>query len=164
MLNIGGWSSVPGEETSGVLGTVLIGLHAALYPTCQSFVRSPLVLLVISVPYLHHSLYYYPSTSPTTSTSPYNSSPPPPPPSTHTFAAACPVLIPRISRAGSYHHCLDMSIPGFCSATRHKSMIGRVTIYCATLFWQREIYTPISSSPTVASAAPMGVYTHVPHP
>ena len=52
--------------------------------------------------------------------------------------------------------------PNFHSADRHKSMIGRFTMYCATMFWQREIYTPISYSPTIASASPMSATIYVP--
>ena len=68
-----------------------------------------------------------------------------------------------IFRAGCSHHCLDGRIPRFRSAAKHKSMIGQVAIYCATVFWRRAIHTLISSSPDIASAAPMGEYTHVPY-
>ena len=50
----------------------------------------------------------------------------------------------------------------FRSASRQKSMIGKVAMYCATVFWRQAIYTPISSSPTISSATPTGGYTHVP--
>ena len=40
-------------------------------------------------------------------------------------------------------------------------MIGQVTIYCETMFWQRATYTLISSYTTIESADPMGEYTHV---
>ena len=52
--------------------------------------------------------------------------------------------------------------PVFCSATRHNSMIGRVKMYCEIVFWRQSIYSPISSIPTIDSAAPMDLYTHVP--
>ena len=81
-----------------------------------------------------------------------------PPPS----SVAYPNLIPRILIAGCSHHCWDRRIPGFRSATRHKSMIGRVAMYYATVFWWQETYTLISSRPAIASATPMGGYTHVP--
>ena len=55
---------------------------------------------------------------------------------------------------------MKSSIPFLLYADRHNSMIGRVSMYCATVFWQWMIYTPIPYSPTVASAAPMGGYTH----
>ena len=42
-------------------------------------------------------------------------------------------------------------------------MIGLVAMYCANVFWLREIYIPIYSSPTIDSAASTGVYTHVPY-
>ena len=77
-------------------------------------------------------------------------------------AAACPTLISTILRAGWSQHFLDRPIHVLRSAARYKSMIGRVTIYFATVFWQRAIYNPIYSSPTIASASPMGGYTHVP--
>ena len=124
VLNIGGWGSLPGEEASGSLGKVPIGLHAILYPMHHTSVRLSLVLLVISVPFLHPSLPYSPSPSP----SDYSvtvSSPP--------SASACPALIPRMSREGCSRHHLDMRSPSFCSAARHNSMIVRVAMYCATV-------------------------------
>ena len=36
-------------------------------------------------------------------------------------------------------------------------------MYCTTVFWRQVIYNPISSSPTIASANPIGGYTHVPY-
>ena len=39
VLNIKGWYSLPIPEDIGELGTVPIGLHAKLYPTCQTSVR-----------------------------------------------------------------------------------------------------------------------------
>ena len=66
-----------------------------------------------------------------------------------------------ISRAGFSHHRLDRLIPGFRSSAKHKSMIGQVAIYFVTVFCWRAIYTLISSSPNIASAAPIGGYTHV---
>ena len=69
-------------------------------------------------------------------------------------ADTCPALIPMIFRAECYHHLLGGSITGFRSATIHNSMIGRGAMYCATVFWQRAIYIPISSSTTISSAAP----------
>ena len=77
-------------------------------------------------------------------------------------AATCPALILVIPRAGCSHHPLDRRIPRFRSATSHKSMMGRVTMYCVTMFWRRAINTPISSSRTISRAAPMGGSTHVP--
>ena len=41
--------------------------------------------------------------------------------------------------AGSSHHCLDRHIPGFRSAAKHRSMIGRVAMYCATVIWWQAI-------------------------
>ena len=38
VLNIGGWSSLPGAEASIALGNVLIGLHATLYTIRQTSV------------------------------------------------------------------------------------------------------------------------------
>ena len=63
VLNIGGWSSLPGAEASGALGIVPVGLHVTLYPICQTSAQSSLVLLVISVPSLHPTLPYSPSDS-----------------------------------------------------------------------------------------------------
>ena len=91
--------------------------------------------MIISLSYAHNLLYLflrlqlYPPTPRT----------PPPPP----FAAACLALNPTISRAGCSHHQLDRLITGSRSATKHKFMIRQVTIYCATVFWRRAIYTPI---------------------
>ena len=65
------------------------------------------------------------------------------PPSSATRLA----LIPMISRAGCSHHRLDRRIPVFRSAAKHKSMIVRVVIYCAAVFWWQAIYIP--QSPTV---------------
>ena len=77
-------------------------------------------------------------------------------------AAARHALTPRISRSVCYHHRLDRHSPVFRSTARYKSMIGRVVMYCATVFCRRVMYTLISSIPTVVIAAPMGGYTHVP--
>ena len=67
-----------------------------------------------------------------------------------------------LSRAGYSHHIYKNFITGLYYTAIHKSMIGKVVIYCADMFWRREIYTPISSSPAVASDSTMGEYTHVP--
>ena len=85
-----------------------------------------------------------------------------PPVSSLPSAATYPALILMIFRASCSHHLLNRRIPGFRSSAKHKSMIGRVAIYCATMFWRRAIYTPISSNPTIVSATPMSRYTHVP--
>ena len=76
--------------------------------------------------------------------------------------AAFPSLIPSISRAGHSHHRLDRRSPVFRYSDIYKSIIGRVTMYCETMFWCNSIYTPIYYSPTIANAAPMGLYTHFP--
>ena len=151
MLNIRGCNSLPGAGDRGKLGTVPIGLGAILCIIGQISIWSSLVLLFISVslpqPFpirISLSLQILHPCLPPTS------------------AASCPALIPRIFRAGCSHHRHDSCSPVFWSSARHKSIIGRVAMYCATVFWWRAIYTPISSSPTVDSSAPMVGYTHVP--
>ena len=104
-------------------------------------------------PYLHPSLPFSTSPSPSDSSITF---------STPSSASAFPALIPRISRVGCSHHRLNIRSPGFRSAARNKYMIVWVAMYCATVFWWREIYALILSRPTIASAAPMGEYTHVP--
>ena len=44
---------------------------------------------------------------------------------------------------GCSHHLRESLIPGLRSTARHKSMMGQVTMYCATVFWRRAIFTPI---------------------
>ena len=78
------------------------------------------------------------------------------------YASARAALIPRISIMGCSHHLCESRIPGLLSTVRHKSKIGQVVMYCATVLWRRAIYTPISSSPTVSSATLMGGYIHLP--
>ena len=153
MLNMGGWGPLPISEASGALGSVPSELRATIYiynlPDLHRNVSSS---SIISLPILHpplpysHSLLDY---SVSISSPPYDS----------TF----PFLIPRVSRMGCSHHRLDRHIPGFRSATRHKFIIGLFTMYSATVFWRQAIYTPIASSPTIASADLMVGYTHVPY-
>ena len=114
MHNIGGWSSLPGEESRSILITVPNGLRSTLYlpPAwpppkrlwlCYGINPSPSStppLLSLCLKILLYRL--------------------PPPPS----MAACPALIPSISRAGCFHHHLDSYIPEFRSAAKHKSIIG----------------------------------------
>ena len=64
------------------------------------------------------------------------------------YIASFSALIPKKSWAGCSQHFLDRRIPSFCSAARHNSMIGRVVIYCATLYRVLVAYLP--------SAAPLG--------
>ena len=85
-----------------------------------------------------------------------------PPVSSPPSAASCPSLIPMISRASCSHHLLDGHIHGFRSAAKHNSVIVRFEMHCAAVFWRREVYTPISPSPTIFSSAPMVGYTPVP--
>ena len=58
----------------------------------------------------------------------------PPPVSSPLSASTCPSLIPMVSRAVCSHHCLDRRIPGVRSVAKSKSMIGRISMFCATLF------------------------------
>ena len=126
MLNIRGWSSLPAAESSGSLVTVHIGLRSILCLIHQISVWLSMVLQVISV-FLPPSLPILLSLSLSLqSFRPYV-----PPPS----AAACPALIPRISRAGWYHHRLYRRSPFFCSTARHKYMIGRFVMNCVTVLW-----------------------------
>ena len=131
MLNIGGWSSLPGAEDSGTLDTVPSGLHATLYLSSARPLLKSLWFFynIIPPPSTTPTLPYYPST--------YDYYLPPP------SSAACPAFIPRVSMEGLYHHHLDRLIPIFRCSTIHKYMIGRVKMYCATMFWRQEIYTPI---------------------
>ena len=144
--NIGGWYSLPGAEARGALGTVPSGLRATLITSL------PNPRLIFSGSYIHSSLPYH-------NLSPYDSSNPVPTPIS---AASCAALIPSIYIAGWSHHLRKSRIPGICSAPRHKSMIGRDTMYCANVFWWRAIYTSIYFSPTVSRAAPMVEYIHAP--
>ena len=105
---------------------------------------------IISFHHRHPTLPY--------SLSPSDSSVPISPPSSDD---SCPALIPRIYRAGCSQHFMDRRIPRFFSASRHNYMKVQVAMYCATMFWRRAIYNPISSSTTIASATPMCGYTHV---
>ena len=66
-----------------------------------------------------------------------------------------------MSRAGCSHHLRESCTPGLRSAARYNTMIRKFAIYFVTVFCWWAIYTPILSSPTVTSAAPMGGYTYV---
>ena len=106
-----------------------------------------------TIPYLHCPLIpYSPSTSVSDSFFPISSLP---------SAYTCPALIPMISRACCCHHCLYRRIPRFYSAAKQNPTIGWVKIYYVTVFWLREIYTLISSSPTTSITVPMGGYTQI---
>ena len=63
-----------------------------------------------------------------------------------------------ISRVGCSHHLLDRITPGLRSSTKNKSIILLVAMYCATMFYHRAIYTPISSSPIIARSTRMDGY------
>ena len=154
MLNIGGWVSLHGEEASGALSTAPSGLRATLH-------IPPVRLPSKRLWFLYHII---PSPSSASTLLPLSLR----------LQFFCPhILLPHLhccishhypqdNQAVCSHHLLDRRIPGFRSTARHKSMIGWVAMYWVKVFWWREIYTPISSSATIASATPMGGYTHVP--
>ena len=58
---------------------------------------------------------------------------PPPPPSSHTYHK------PFKSRPPWPYHLLDNQNPGLCSDSRHRSKMGRVTMYSVALIWRVEI-------------------------
>ena len=51
---------------------------------------------------------------------------------------------------------------GRLSSATARSNILLVAIYCATLMWCWEIYSPIGSIPFSTSASPIGGYSHFP--
>ena len=122
-----------------------------IFPSCPTSAKTSLVLL----PY-HYISVVCPSPTIPLPPAPIT----PPPVSSLPSSATFPALIPMISMAGCSYHCLDRKIPSDRSAAKHKSMIGWVAVYCATVFWWQEIYTPISSIPTISNADPIGGYTH----
>ena len=152
MLNVKGCNSLLGVEARDALGTVPSGIHSTLY---LHSVRPPPKHLRF-----FYNIVFSPSSTPTPLFLSFRIRFPPPF-SSYPYTSNFPSLIPMISRAGCSHHRLDRRIPGIRLAANHKFMVVRVTMYCATAFWWREIYIPISSSPTISSAAPMGGYTHV---
>ena len=155
VISIGGWGYLPWAESSGALVTATIRSHDTLCIICHIYMYDRIWFSYsFQYPSLHPSIYYSPSLSSSDSSVPISLPP---------YDAACPTLISMISREGCSNHCLDRRSPGFRSTARHKFVIVQVAMYCATMLWRRAIYAPISSIPTVASAAPMGAYTHVPY-
>ena len=124
MPSIGGWYSLPVTEARGALGAVPSGLRATL----NNYLSS--LHLIFSgpsscLPYFIPSVYKYLSPSES-----YN------PVSSPISSSTCAALISRISREGCSHHLQESRTPGLQSTTRHNSMIGRVVMYCTTVFWR----------------------------
>ena len=111
MLNVGGWSSLPGAEAQGALGTFLSGLLDTLY--LHPAIPPPKRL------WFFCHIIPSPSSAPTILSLRLQFFHPHP-----LYVAACPDLIPMISRAGLSHHHLYRRIPGFLSDTKQKSIIG----------------------------------------
>ena len=85
-----------------------------------------------------------------------SSSPSPSPPS---YPSA---YLPGKTSPSCSHHIYgarDSSLP---SVTRHRSRMGRVSMYCATVLCRLEMYVSISSSQAALIASPKGGYSHVP--
>ena len=52
------------------------------------------------------------------------------------------------------HGCRRYQLPLLC---RHKSNIDLIVMYCVTLVWRHEIYSPIGSSPASVAPRQLGI-------
>ena len=119
MLNIGWWCSTPKAEDKGSLGSVPNVLNVAtVFPPYSVLSSHP---TPPSPPSLVSSLY------PTSS------------------SISCSLLKSRLTCSD---HRLGTCYPGLQSASRHRSRIGRVAMYCAAVFWNMVMYVSIFFSPS----------------
>ena len=87
----------------------------------------------------------------------YSLSPYPPHPSAPTAA-----LAPARSSLSCFHHLLENHAIGVCTVSSHSSIIVRLVIYCATLFFLFRTYSPISSSPASSIVVSSDGYSQLP--
>ena len=105
-----------------------------------------------SIPALRHSsgITYY---------SPINSS------TSKSAAAATAIFFaPSKSRPACYNHRQDTLTPGLRVDRSQSSRIGRVAIYCATVFCLLMMYLPIPSKPASTITSSKGGYYQLPPP
>ena len=129
VTNVGGCYELTGAEARGALCNLPIELHATVFTSKSSFC---LIFSGSSSHYPSSRSPYYTLSLPLNP--PYQYTP-------HTPTFACTALIPKIFRVGCSHHVCKSRTTGLCYSARHKSTIGQVAIYCATIFWRRAIYT-----------------------
>ena len=117
-----------------------------------------MVYTVLNYPFHFRSALSYPTWSP-----PYLVVrlllPTLPPPSLSSSLASCKPAkyIPSLS-----HHLLVTRNTSLWSTSKQSSIIGRVAMYCATIFWRLDIYVSISSKPTSCIASFNRGYYQVP--
>ena len=137
MLNIGRWRCKPITEAIWTLGSVSI-LYYIIYRSTPCFLILPAV------------------SSCATSSTQFSYS------MSDAFASIS--LAPYKSISFWYHHRCETQAPGNQTDRSQRSRISRVTIYCATVFCLRFVYTLISSKPASSIAATSGGYSHPPYP
>ena len=59
-----------------------------------------------------------------------------------------------------YHHCIPTCAPGALSNSSHRSNSDCVVIYCATVFWRRQMYSSIVKNPASSLAIVAKFYVH----
>ena len=79
-------------------------------------------------------------------------------------ASAALSLAPLVSIPSWSHHLQKTQAPGLQIDCSHRSIIGRVTIYWAIVFFLLLIYRPIYSKPASPISAASGWYSHPPSP
>ena len=84
-------------------------------------------------------------------------------PSYSAFAAAAIIsFAPAISMLYCYHHHTHTRPPCFLSVASQRFRSDRVAMYCDTVFYLCQMYASIVSIPTLALAASVEVYSHLP--
>ena len=147
MLNIGVWFFIPIEEAKVALGS---------FPNVLIF--ATLFLSSSTLPPAYPDLSY------------------PPPPALSPPHWCRPVLSPSLSPSlfspaaplrpvkyipTCYQHRLGGCNPSPCCASRHRTIIGCLTIYCAAIFWNLEMNVSILSSPAACRAPSRGGYAQL---
>ena len=69
---------------------------------------------------------------------------------------------PTRSIISFYHHLLMTHIPGICTVSSHRSIIGRITIYCAAVFFLLSTHASTSSNPASCIAVSKCGYYQLP--
>ena len=80
------------------------------------------------------------------------------------FSAGALFFAPYKSRPTCYHHLRDTLAPSLRADRSQSSRIGRVAIYCATVFCLFLMYFPVPLKPDSVSASSNGWYYQLPSP
>ena len=85
-----------------------------------------------------------------------------PPPTTPAATSGSPssAAAPAKSNPSYSHHLFETRIPGLRTASSQRSRIGRVAMYCATVFCLLRMYASTSSKPASRITSPKGEYYH----